>query len=129
MKLLDVSKDGGPLSTVTGLFLIEAKRLFSVAVLHFADGSRDAYHDHAFHAVSWVLRGKLKEHMLDGEVREHTPSFCPILTPRDCFHKVVSEGDTWVVTFRGPWSKTWREYLPGTQRFVTLAKGRRVVHT
>jgi len=127
MKLLKFMKDGGSESRVNGFFFVEMKKFFSVVLLHFLDGSREAYHSHAFNAVSWVLRGKLVQNALDGQVTEYKPSLVPIFTPRSLFHKVVSAGDTWVISFRGPWAKTWKEYLPDLKRFVTLTHGRKVV--
>ena len=47
-----------------------------------------------------------------------------MITRRDTFHKVDSVGTTWVISFRGPWSKTWQEYLPKENKEVTLASGR-----
>ncbi len=127
MKLFKLMKDGGPESRVNGLFFVEYKRLCSVVLLHFLDGSREAYHSHAFNAISWVLRGKLVEQSLDGTVTEFTPSLRPIFTPRDMFHKVTSTADSWVITFRGPWADKWKEFLPGLNRFLTLTHGRKVV--
>jgi len=128
MKLFRRLKDGGPESRVTGYFLVEIKRLFSVVLLHFADGSRDAYHSHAFNAISWVLRGELIEIPLRANrANFYRPSFTPVKTPRTMFHKVISVGDTWVLSFRGPWAKTWQEYLPNEKRFITLTHGRREV--
>lgn len=124
MKILTSMKDGGNESTVWGLFLIEMKSLFSIALLRFENGSREAYHDHAFSSISWVLKGKLQENMLDDKVNEYTPSFKPICTSRTDFHKVVSIGRTWVLTFRGPWKKFWHEFLPETKEFVLLTEGR-----
>ena len=120
-------KDGGEESHVRGYFLVELRSLFSIAVLHFADGSRDAYHSHAFNCISWVLKGRLEENMIDGVVRAYRPGLQPIITKRTDFHKVVSTGDTWVLTFRGPWVNTWREYLPKADKFLVLAQGRKVV--
>jgi hypothetical protein len=127
LKLFYHGKDGGAESTVWGWWLIEAKNLLSVALLKFADGSREAYHDHAFNSISWVLRGKLVEHNLDGTVNTYTPRLRPIITKRDTFHKVVSEGTTWVFTLRGPWWTTWHEYLPPTGQRLTLTNGRDIV--
>lgn len=128
MKLLKHMKDGGKQSRVWGLFLIEAKSAFSIVLLQFLDGSREAYHTHAFNAVSWVLWGKLSEDNLqDGTITEYSPSWRPIYTPRRMFHKVSSTGTTWVISFRGPWAWTWKEYLPDEGRFVALTHGRRVV--
>lgn len=133
MRLLSKAKDGGPKSTVTGYWLIELKRLFSVVLLRFDHGSRDEYHDHAFGSLNWVLRGRVVEHVIDPtcrrrkEVWDYWPSLIPIFTPRSRLHRVVSEGTTWVLSIRGPWSRTWREYDPKEERFVTLTHGRKEV--
>lgn len=127
MKFLKFMKDGGRESRVNGLYFAEIKSLFSVVLLHFFDGSREAYHSHAFHAISWVLRGKIVENPLSGQPREYRPSLLPIFTPREMFHKVVSSGDTWVISFRGPWANTWKEFLPAENRFITLTHGRKVI--
>ena len=52
MKVLYKGKDGGNLSTVTGYWLIECKNLFSIVLLKFEGESREAYHTHAFGAIS-----------------------------------------------------------------------------
>lgn len=128
MKLFHVAKDGGPKSTVTGYWLIESKRLFSIALLRFDNGSREEYHSHAFDCISWVFgEGCLREEHLNGEVDIHNMSFKPVVTRRSTFHRVFSKGTTWVITFRGPWSKQWKEYDPVTEAFSTLSNGRVVV--
>lgn len=53
MKLLFKRKDGGQQSTVTGYWLIEWKNVFSIVLLKFEKGTREAYHTHAFNAFSW----------------------------------------------------------------------------
>ena len=63
MKFLFKAKDGGPESKVTGYWLIESKRWFSIALLRFDEGSREAFHTHAFNAISWVLWGELLEYV------------------------------------------------------------------
>lgn len=118
------SKDGGQESTVQGWF-IEAKKLATAALLRFDDGTREAYHSHAFNCISWVLKGALEEEHLEGGVDVHRPSLKPVVTRRDTFHKVRSLGTTWVLTFRGPWSDTWKEYVDG--QIITLTHGRKVV--
>jgi hypothetical protein len=130
MRLFHVGKDGGPYSTVTGYWLIELKKLFSVALLKFENGSRDEYHSHAFNSYSWVLSGQLVEQMLDApytDAKIYKPSWRPILTRRRTFHRVVSRGTTWVITFRGPWVKRWREFNPSTNKLSTLENGRVIV--
>lgn len=132
MKLLTWMKDGGPESRVWGFFLIEWKRFFSVALLMFKDGSREAYHSHAFNALSWVLKGELTEDRLlekkpgftSSTTRTFKPSLKPIWTSRTNMHKVSSTGTTFVLSVRGPWAKTWMEYLPIDNQFVMLTNGR-----
>lgn len=132
MKFLFKAKDGGPESKVTGYWLFESKRFGSIALLKFDEGSREAFHTHAFNAVSWVLKGHLFEEVIYGIFDEQTlhykPSLKPIYTPRDRYHKVTGAAKTtWALTFRGPWDKTWKEYLPADDKEITLTDGRKVV--
>lgn len=134
MRFLSRAKDGGPESTVTGYWLIELKKLFSIVLLRFDDGSRDSYHEHAFDSLNWVLRGKVIEHIPDVSTPLDWPrqityraSIIPIVTRRKRLHRVVSEGTTWVLSIRGPWRRTWRELDPKTWGFTTLTHGRRIV--
>lgn len=127
MKFFKHMKDGGPESKADGYWLIEWKSLFSIAILHFHDGTRDAYHNHAFSAISWLFKGTLRERLLDGHVIKYTPSFIPIYTSRKRFHQVRSEGDSWVLTFRGPWLDEWQEYIPEENKYLTLTHGREIV--
>lgn len=133
MRLFYRGKDGGSESTVWGFWLCEFKSLFSVVLLCFENGTREAYHNHAFNSISWVLKGKLTEYLLghwEGEeykkqrFKTYLSSFRPIITRRSTFHQVRSDGRTWVLSFRGPWVKTWKEWLPHENRFVTLSTGR-----
>lgn len=128
MKFFKYMKDGGPESCSYGWFLVEIKRLCSVVLLHFTNGSREAYHSHAFNSIAWVFKGQLTEHVMGSDqTTVYKPSFRPIFTSRDMFHKVVSTGDTWVIAFRGPWVARWKEFLPNEDRYITLTHGRRVV--
>lgn len=132
-KLLWGAKDGGPESKVW-MWGIESKRWGSLFLLKFADGSREAYHTHAFNSLSWVLSGTLDEFLLPGKgqdwapvvsrARIHTPHWKAILTLRTDYHKVYSNGTSWVLSLRGPWSSDWREYLPEQDAQVKLTHGR-----
>jgi hypothetical protein len=117
--------DGGKESGVTGYFLIEWKGLFSIGLLHFKKGSREAFHSHAFNAISWFLSGSVTEQHLNGKTREFRASLKPKLTPRSCFHKVISHSETWALTFRGPWKDVWQESRQGS--LVNLTHGRQIV--
>lgn len=118
------SKDGGPESRVF-MYGIECKAIASALVLRFEHGSREAYHSHAFNAVSWILNdGCLHEEILDEDdyptalYRESGL----IRTARACTHKVSSSGTTWVLSLRGPWASQWTEVVAGER--VTLKNGR-----
>lgn len=134
MRFMSYEKDGGPESRVWGFFIVELKWLFSIVLLRFENGSRDAYHSHAFHAVSWLLSGRLSEERpvgwgscLGSTLVWMLPSWRPIFTSRDNLHKVTSFGRSWVLSFRGPWASTWHEWEPTTGRMTVLSHGRRVV--
>lgn len=124
MKLLSTSKDGGEKSHVWAHWLIEWKSVFSIVLLRFEDGTREAYHNHAFNSFSWVLKGKLKEKFTNGEVKYHKASPRPFITTKEDFHKVSSEGRSWALSFRGPWSDTWSEVDESAEQ-ITLTHGRR----
>jgi len=129
VKLLFKSKDGGPESNVTGYWLIESKSLFSIVLLRFSAGTREAFHNHAFNAISWVLSGCLFEELRDNVVGNLLlPSITPVYTSRDRFHKVHGMvSSTWVLSFRGPWSKYWNEYSTKSG-LTTLTNGRKLVN-
>ena len=121
MRFLEASHDGGEGSGVTGYFLIEIKSLFSIVLIKFRPGTRDAYHSHAFNALTIWLKGRVIEHHLDGtDMNWSAGSFK--YTPRGCFHKVDAQGTAWAISFRGPWKKYWKESRKGD--IVTLTHGR-----
>ncbi len=128
MKILWNDKDGGPESNVW-CWGLESKRLGSVMLLRFGLGSREAYHTHAFNAVSWLLSGGLFEAMREGMGHNtYWPSIRPIRTLRSTHHRVFGlHSENWVLSFRGPWVDKWREYLPKTDESVVLTHGRKVV--
>lgn len=120
--------DGGKDSGVTGYFLIEWKKFFSIGLLHFKEGSREAYHMHSFNAISWFIIGSVKEEHFDGTIKCFKPSIKPKYTSRECFHKVFAYTDTWCFTIRGPWVDHWLEYREKEKRMVLLTHGRKEVN-
>ena len=124
-RILFKRADGGDNSGVTGHMLIEWKGVFSVGLLHFRTGSREAFHTHAFNALTWWLKGAVTEIHTSGEEKEFYPSIKPKYTSRACFHKVVAKSDTWALTFRGPWKDAWKELRPTGE--VTLTHGRKLI--
>lgn len=114
--------DGGKNSGVRAFFLIEWKILFSIGILHFNEGTREAYHNHAFNALTWWLTGSVTEIKLDGTETDYKPSIRPKYTSRDNFHKVKAHKSTWALTIRGPWVDIWNEYR--NKKLITLTHGR-----
>ena len=132
MKLFKKMKAGGLESTVTGYWLIESKSLFSVCLLKFEGNSRNVFHTHAFNCISWLIKGSLTETFIEGSIKTYKPSWKPFKTTREDFYKVDSRDKhgtvfSWVLTFRGPWNKTWEEFDPKTGKFITLTNGRNIV--
>lgn len=124
-RILYVKPDGGKDSGVTGYFLIEWKTVFSIGLLRFRKGSREAFHSHAFNAVTFWLKGSVTEECLEGDSKPFKASFRPKITKRSKFHKVIAHKDTWALTFRGPWVDYWMEFKGG--KLLVLTHGRKLV--
>jgi len=126
MRLFDKAKDGGPESPVDGYFIIELKSVFSIVLLKFNKGRREAYHTHAFNAFTWFLSGDLVEEKYDGTLYRYKCSLLPKYTPKENNHRVLALEDSWCLSFRGPWSNTWTEHYD--DQITTLTHGRIVIH-
>ena len=129
MKFLSYGKDGGLYSTVWGFWVVEIKSLFSIVVLCFEEGSREAYHTHAFNAITWWVKGHVTEYHKGGQPIDWRPSWKPKITPRSCYHKVFAHKRSWAISIRGPWHRTWKEYHPTKELEVVLTHGREVITT
>ncbi len=121
-RLFYTKPDGGNNSGVTAFFLIEWKVLFSIGILRFNKGTREAFHNHAFNALTWWLSGSVTEQKKDGQEKDFMPSLIPKYTSRDNCHKVKAHKITYALTFRGSWRDTWNEYRG--DKFITLTHGR-----
>ena len=130
MKLFKLAKDGGPDSPVDAFFLVEIKSLFSVALLRFNRGGREAYHTHAFNALTWFLCGQLLEEHLDenGWIKYsfYKRSLFPKITLRSRNHRVIADRTSWCFTVRGPWADTWTEDTD--THHTVLTHGREIVN-
>lgn len=126
MKFLSKTKDGGPESPVDAFFLFEVKSLGSIALLRFNTGNREAYHTHAFHALTWFLSGDIVEQDISGTLKPYKRSIFPKITTRNKNHRVIANCTSWCLTIRGPWKSTWTEDTD--KATVTLTHGRKVVN-
>ena len=124
-RILYTKPDGGKGSGVTAFFLIEWKILFSIGILKFNEGTREAYHNHAFNALTWWVNGSVTEMKIDGQEKEYKASIVPKYTSRDNFHKVKAHKTTLALTFRGPWNDTWKELRK--DKYITLTHGRKEI--
>ncbi len=121
IKLFKKSHDGGPNSGVTGYWLIEWKLGFSIVILRFSKGSREAFHTHAFNALTWWAKGSVEEHFADGSTpKTWKPSLKPKFTPKSCYHKIIGKEVSWAFCIRGPWEKTWKEKRKNGEFFLTF---------
>ncbi len=127
MKFMSKAKDGGKKSHVWGFWLVEFKPLFSIVLLRFDPGTREAFHTHAFNAFTWWLSGHVTEFHKDGSQKDWTPSLKPKLTRRNCYHKVFAHKTTYALSFRGPWHQTWKEHADGIE--TTFTNGRKIVQS
>ena len=128
MKFLKKTSDGGKDSGVTAYFLVEWKSGFSIALLKFNKGSREAFHSHAFNALTWWLKGEVTEVLYPSMQKLNwKPSFFPKSTPKNNAHKILANQTSWALTLRGPWDKEWYEVKNNSK--ITLTHGREVVNT
>lgn len=122
------SHDGGKDSGVTGYWLIEWKPVFSIVLLRFSEGTREAYHTHAFNALTMWLKGKVREDiMVDDRVySKEWQAGNTKVTPRNLKHRICGlTKSAWALSFRGPWLDTWTEHKHCVD--YTLTHGRKVV--
>jgi hypothetical protein len=125
MKLFHKSHDGGKDSGVTGYWLIEWKWLFSIVILRFSKGSREAFHSHAFNAWTLWLKGRVIEEIWATQEQYVWYPFQWKYTPRNRFHKITAKEVSWCISFRGPWWATWKEHK--NNKTYELTHGRKLV--
>lgn len=126
MRFFQKTKDGGPESPVDAYFLIEIKSLFSIALLKFNEGGREAFHTHAFNAFTWFISGDMFEEQKDGTIKKYHRSILPKITKRSNNHRVIAKENSWAFTIRGPWVDVWTEDTDEKTTFLT--HGRKVVY-
>jgi hypothetical protein len=127
MKFFSKAADGGKDSGVTGYFLVEIKSLFSIVLLRFNTGTREALHSHAFNAVTLWLKGKVVEHRVRIQLSDEmfwttSKTYSPGMmkyTSRDNCHQIEALKPSWAISFRGPWVDSWKEIRRGKTTILT----------
>lgn len=134
MRWLWCDPDGGKESN-SRIYGLEIKSLFSILVIRVKGPTRPVFHSHAFSAISWVLKGVLRERQRIwpgyNSIR-HRANCRAIWTTWSTCHDVQPippESTTWVLHFRGPWRKQWIEIPHGGTTITTLSHGRQVVES
>ena len=125
MKILNRSKDGGPTSPVDAFYLFESKKIGSIALLRFNRGGREAFHTHAFNALTWFICGDLVEEDINGEYHIYERRLIPKVTRRSKNHRVLAHRTSWCFTIRGPWNDTWTEDT--STHHTVLTNGRKII--
>jgi hypothetical protein len=125
MKLFSWAKDGGPESPVDAFFIIESKRFGSIVLLRFNAGGREAYHTHAFNALTWFITGDMVEQDIDGVLYTYKRSMFPKYTAKTKNHRVRAYRTSYCVSIRGPWASTWTEDTD--THHTVLTHGRQIV--
>ncbi len=125
MRILSKARDGGPDSPVDAFFLIELKSVFSIVLLRFNVGGREAYHTHAFNALTWFIWGDMVEQDIDGSFKPYRRSLIPKYTPRSKNHRVRAYRPSWCLSIRGPWTDRWTE--DNDTHHIVLTHGRKIV--
>ncbi len=116
--------DGGKVSNVTGYWVIEIKKLFSIVILKFEPSHRENYHSHAFNALTIWIKGEVLEERLDTKENTIFKAGNIKYTPRTNVHKIHCKKTAWCISFRGPWCNTWIEYNKRNNKYITLTHGR-----
>lgn len=127
MNVFKKLKDGGSESPVDAYFLFEIKGLASIALLKFNKGGREAFHTHAFDALTWFIKGDLVEEDVSGETYKYKKSLVPKLTPKSKNHRVLANKDSYCLTVRGKWVDSWTEYNKESNETTFFNWGRKVV--
>ena len=108
--------------------IIEIKYVGGIIVNIFNTENQDRFHSHAFHALSWMIKGHYYEDVIvDNETVTKLIEKSRFI-PRNYIHKITkSSPNAMSVTFEGPWESTWNEYFDNG-RVKTYTWGRRVIY-
>lgn len=107
--------------------IIEIKYLFGIIVNIFNTTDQDRFHSHAFHALSWMVRGHYFEDVLENNAVISKKIERSRFIPKNYIHKItLSTPNAVSVTFEGPWGSTWNEYFD-SGRVKTYGWGRKVL--
>lgn len=109
----------------------EHKRLFSIWTYKWGNvGDQMRFHTHAFWSFAITLWGSYTEQVLNGrgfDTKKVRKLWWPRFLPRNYCHRITGSKGARTVVFAGPWHKTWAEFFPDTNTWVTYTWGRKVI--
>ena len=93
-------------------WLVPRNRFFNVYLHCFGESDDDrALHDHPWWSLSFLLKGELLEHHLNG--KRHIQRFTPILRSAKFAHRLeLIKGPAWTIFITGPKVRDWGFYCP-----------------
>ena len=116
---------------ITQYTFFEFKRFGGIWLYNWKTIDQNRFHTHAFSSVAITLKGSyIQEVFKDGGiVLEKVKSWLvPRFLGKGYTHRILKAApNTWTLVFFGPWGKTWEEYFPDTNTWVTYAWGRKVI--
>jgi len=71
--------------------------------------------------------GDLIEEDINETTYKYFKHFLPKYTPKNKNHRVKALEDSWCLTIRGPWQKTWTEDNTKNKKRTTFTHGRKVI--
>jgi hypothetical protein len=106
----------------------ECKYFGGVILNIFNTNNQDRFHSHAFHSISFMLRGFYNEDVIEnGNVITKHITPCIRYIPKNYIHKITnSSKNALSITFETPWDSTWNEYF-SNGRIKTHTWGREVL--
>lgn len=108
-------------------FFIEIKPLFSVILTHLGANGSTFPHSHPFHAITFLLKGYLKEYNEEGLCVGVYKAPGMKFTNRDIHQISTGKNGAWFLTLRGPWiSDTWVEVRG--DKTIQLTHGRKEIN-
>lgn len=110
----------------------EFKRFGGIWFYNWKTIDQMRFHTHAFNAYAILLSGGYSEEIRhsDGSISKNDVEnkFKLRYIPREYCHRICeSKKNTWTVVFFGSWAKTWKEYFPIRDEWVTYGWGRKVL--
>lgn len=126
-KILHYDRTALGVGNIRRFTIFEIKYLGGVIINCFNTENQDRFHSHAFHALSWMIRGYYYEDVIINDRIVSKKIVKSRFIPKNYVHKITKSSVNAIsVTFEGPWGPNWSEYFDNG-RIKTYAWGRKIV--